>query len=1197
MSDRFGNIPIQAPESSPFDTSPSKKTSPLPTRPSKPPRPKGKKKSPKQASFSKTLVLLIALAIIFACYNAMGFFGVPYYFSRILPKYFHEQTTMVLEPTTVTFNPFTFQLKIGDLRILADSGATILTLHALQTDIAPLAVFHRTMAGKTLAIKGLDLNIVREVDGSYNFQPIFGTGKNRKISEIIKSAELPFFFSLNNISIADSKIIFNDKPTGKIHTAEEIELDLPAFSNTSFQTEHYLRPHFSAIVNGSPIELTGKTNLGQAAEEQATSLTVDVQDLELPTYVDYLPFNLPITCSKGTANGKIDLLFDPHNTTSDKLSIGFKLQIVGAELSKADEAISISVPSARVEGSLQPLSRKLQLSEVAIREPTINSFGKSLLENIGENIDLSTPKDEQDSSAAVPTGKAAPYQLTIDLLLVDKGLIQLFSEKKAEQPAATWKIMQVSIQNYHSDAEAKPNEKNGSLRISGEKEGTSTSFSWQGKFSSPDSLTGSLHLLKIDSKDLLKATIGDNHLFTAKDIQGVADLKGQLILYRPKGSKKRIDYKLVDAEVSINDFVLLDKEQSILRAPIVKLTGLSLTDATIDFGTIQLQNGTAQFVYGRLPKIYREFTTSKYRVQGLDFTGKVLFTPEKKSEQSLTFSEVSVKANELDSGQKLVDNISVSAKTEAGGIFKAQGSVTLTPFSVALKTGFRQLPAQDIWSFFTGSSLPVDFRGNLSGKGLFSLPATSFAGELEISDVFGKGPLKAPFSWQKSVLREVNYTAHPLHFGVSSVAIEAAHFSWQITRESNSPMQYFSDIIKNYFPVADKQSSPQTENSTSPVDIDEISFTTSTIDIADRRLSPVWTVEGVSFTGNIKNIHAAASAESRFSFTGQLADGLFTIDGTMAPFAQEENGIFHFSLDNFPLASFTRQLAGKTEIDTGKGRLQLTLDGAWKNRQYISSGKLVLADLKPVVTSPDLALPLALLSDSNGTIDLPFNFSRTEPVAKTDLVEELFITLQRQLLKGSVSPLLLASGDFTDLIGNEFIEFHPGEFMFTDTGQKILSRYAEVLLAHQNVGLVFSGGVDKKIDGLAMKKNLAAVEQLRVDKENESLFKKWQEKKALYRINLEEQHKSAGANDTIIEQDIPAVILTEFKPLRPVPVVITEDMLVELAHKRIDIVSEYFTTQKALQPERMTSVLPDSLTDEPKKPANGVTITLRALNQ
>ena len=267
-------------------------------------------------------------------------------------------------------------------------------------------------------------------------------------------------------------------------------------------------------------------------------------------------------------------------------------------------------------------------------------------------------------------------------------------------------------------------------------------------------------------------------------------------------------------------------------------------------------------------------------------------------------------------------------------------------------------------------------------------------------------------------------------------------------------------------------------------------------------------------SGSIKEIHAtAATAKSAFSFSGKLDDSPLLVSGKTDFFSEKANGALHYSLENYPLASFHKQLSSKTEVDTSKGEFQLTLNSTWRNQHYISSGTLVLADLEPVTTTSDVALPLALLTQPDGTIRHSFNFSRTAPVAKTALLDELFSSFQRKIIKGTVSPFLLANGDFSDLIDNEIVEFLPGEFMLSETGREVLARYATFLSSHPHVGLVLSGGVDQKIDRAAMKERLSEIEQQRVEKENTKLFNLWQEKKTQYEENLIEQQKKAAEGD------------------------------------------------------------------------------------
>lgn len=1105
-------------------------------------------------------------AALIAGYSALGFFGVPYYFNTIVPEDFHAKTSMVLLPTAVRFNPFTLQFTTGETRVIAPSGGTILTLDSLRAQIAPLAALRGEIVGRSLLINELAVTLSREQDGTYNFQSLLDAAKNDIIS-------------LNNISVTNSKIVFNDRLTGKMHTVEKIHLELPTFANTSRRAEQYLRPHFSAIVNGSPIELTGQASLNQAGKAEAMRLAVDIHDLVLPLYTGYLPFSLPMQCTKGIANGKIDLLFNPQNSKEQTLSISFFLQTTGVELVNEARQITMEVPSAQMEGRLQPISRTLQLNEIAIKEPIVSSIAGAWREN------QAAPAEETQK-------RPAPYHLLVERLLVENGLVRFFSTKDAPQPSSVWKTVQLSVKNYRSDTQAIAEQPAGSFSLTGEKEGTSASFSWQGKFSAQDSLSGNLHLTKMDGKDLLQVS-GVNHPFTTGNIQGDADLRGQLILYTPKELSGRINYKLVDTELTLEDFILYDNEQSILDAPQVKLSGLSLVDKTIDFGTVQLRSATARFISGRLPKIYRQFSLPQYRPQGLDFEGKVLLSAAESSATPLIFSEVLIKANELGSTSGIGDNFSFTAKSPAGAVFKAQGMVSLSPFAATLKTAFWQLPIENIWPIFSSSAVPAEMRGILRGKGSLSLPGPGFDGELELSELTGHGPQKTPFSWQKSVFNGVQYTAQPFHLDLASVSVDGGHFSWQITSEMSSPLHHFSAFMQTYFPVGGQGVGPEKNGFIAPVSIEEITFTAGSIDVYDRRLSPAWTAENISFAGSIKNIKSTPAAESQFSFTGRLADSPFTVTGTVAPFSKEENGTVHFLLDTLPLTLFTKQFGQRTVIDTTSAHVNLLLDGSWQGQQYVNSGKLNLNGLKPPTASSELALPLALLSDANGTIEVPFTFSRTAPMGQTSLAEELSSSIEHLLLKGRISPLLLASGDFTDLIGTESIDFHPGEAVTTDSGRQTLNRYAELLIAHPQAGLILSGGIDKEIDGQAMQQSLSDLEQQRVELENEKLLQQWQEQKVRYQQNLANQPDN-GADTKIVEQDIPPAILSDFKPLTPQPVQIDDEMLLELAHKRIELAYQYLTIENDVAPEQVTTVFPDSAAGQAQGSGSSVALTLTA---
>jgi hypothetical protein len=1217
MSDHFGNIPIEPPESSPPDKKPQKQI-PQETVPAKPKsrrstvklsktkRLKTKRSSPKRSS-AMTIWGWIAAAAVFgvALYCLVGFLGVPYYVTKIFPDHFQERTGMMLKPATVTFNPFTFRFEAEDMRVLSESGAPIMSVNSLLADVAPSSFLRMDLICNTVTINELDLKITREMDGSYNFQQIFGAKKESTPSEILNISDLPFSFSLNNISISNSKIVFNDGPAGKIHTVENIKLDLPIFSNIPLRKDQHLRPHFSAIVNGSPVELTGQASIGESDDEdQTTRLSMEIHDLNLTLYSGYLPFSLPMEFKKGIANGKIDLSFDPLNTSGDKLSIEFQLQLSGAELTKESESLSIAAPAAQLKGKLQPVSKTIHFTDIAVKEPMVSSFGKSLLRNIKappKKAAQETPPDSPDSPASSGSAEAAPYHLIIDQLLVDNGTMLLFSEKTNKQPTSTWNAIQLNIKDYRSAAGNGKNQDRGIFRLSGEKDGTSSDFSWKGSFSSTESVTGNLIIQKMDSNELFKI-IGSDHPFKLK---GIVDLKGQLTFSSNNEQSSPLTYKMHDAELIIENFSLIDKidkekEEIILTAPVVKFTGMSYSEnKSIDFGNVQFKKAAAHFTYGRIPKFFKEFEAHKYRIKGIDFAGETTFNSSKKSGGDLVFTNVSLKANELGSSKEAPNNLTVSAQTASSGVFNAQGSVALAPFSVNVKTGFRELPAGDVLPFFTTSSLLAEINGTLSGKGQITLPSKSYEGELQLIDFSHKKAKGKTLSWQKAVFKDIKYTAKPFHFGLTSAVIDQAHYFWTITANDNEPMDHLASFFQKYWPSAN-QPSPGKSKTGDTAGIKEISFTNGKIQIEDQRLTPRWEGEIVAFAGKIQDVQSSTSSESVFSFTGQLDDTPFTIDGAVDLFTEKNNGSFQFSLENYPIASFHEQLTPKTDINTSNGEFRATIDYTWLNEQFVRAGNFVFYDVSPVDATAESALPLALLKGDDNTFSLPIEFSSTEPAAQVALFDEVLTSFQRQVLKGSVSPLLLAKGDFTDLIGNDIIEFEPGEFMLTEKGREMLLRYGTLLKNHPHIGLELSDGIDPKIDRQAMNQQLTAIEQQRIENQNQKLFREWQEKKDNYESNLEKQRKKSDAGEKIMEQDIPTEILTGFTPIRPEPVVVSDEMVLELRQKRINILNDYFTNQLALQPERIVIENEDQ-SGEPENSASGlspgVSITLKAINQ
>ncbi|MBU1564038.1 MAG: DUF748 domain-containing protein [Proteobacteria bacterium] len=1183
MPDRFGKITI-------YPTVPAtpagkevKKT--IPSPPSK--VPKGKKRpSPRRKSSS--LIWLGTVLVIFGLYNVIGFLGVPYYLTSTLSDNFNKSTGMVFDPGHISFNPFTFHLATEQAKILTETGTTLATLRFLSADLAPFSLLRLDLVCNTVTLSDLTLNITREEDGSYNFSKLLGQQQAGGPSEILNFSDLPFLFSLNNIAIKNGNVVFLDSPTGKTHTIEKIHLDLPTFSNIPFQTTQYLRPSFSAVINGSPVELTGQANMGGAADA-ATTLTCNLHSLDLPVYAEYLPLFLPLLVTSGKADGTINLLFDPASQEDDKIAIDFDLQLTDTELQTVDETVFVTAPETQVKGKLKPMAKSVVFSSISTTEPIFQSIGNSFLSSVNTLF-----KKEKKVS---PTDKAssAPFSLAIDDLLVKDGTFHLWKEKQAKHPESSWNSLQVNVKNYSSIPPAESKKGSGSFILNGKKEGDSSSFTWQGPLPSIENLSGIVTIEKTDFKELLLSIGADQELA----VKGLAELKGQLSVTFPQDSNASVGYKLADAELIVQDFQLLDDKLTVLSAPSVRITSLGTAYKTIHFGSVSLQNASLFLPVNRIPDIFKQFTVGKYLLKNIDFSGQISLLSGKKSNQKTLYSGVLLKANDLDTPEKTKDNFSISAQSSSGGVIQGNGDVRIAPFSLTINTEFKGLGAADIFPMMTHSSLLNSLTGVLAGKGSLSLPKRRFAGELQLTKAVIRNGPGSSFSWDDMLLQGVNFTAEPFHLGITSTTINQPQFSWKISKNDPGLMPQLASFFQRHLPTSENeiQSADKTKVAISPVNIQEIQFNQGNILIQDNRLKPKWKGDVTDLSGTIKDIHLTASASnSVFSFTGKLQDAPFTIVGAMDVFAKEHNGKFRYTLDSYPLASFHEQLAPLTDINTKNGFFDLQLDFTSKDGQFQNTGSLLFSNVKPISEKSESALTLALLTGPDDTFRLDFDFARTAPLGKTIFLKEILSFFQTKVVKASVSPLLLASGDFTDLIGNEFAEFEPGKYTLSERGKEVLSRYASLLTSHPQLGMELSGGIDRNIDTPAMVKLLEAAEIQRVEDENKKRFEAWQKEKALFDQKVIERQTKLAAQRKNVENTLPPAVLKDYIPVQPKQLIVDDVMLLELAKKRGQVLSQYLAEQQVVEPGRLVIVPLKRITsDQSGLPASVMKITLIAI--
>lgn len=1184
MSDQFGRISIQQP------TAPA--PPPAPRRPTKKTRPPAPRKQRRERTQSRgmSLVWFLVLVLLFTLYNVAGFVGVPYYVTKILPKTVYEKTGFIFQARTVNFNPLTFVFSAENSKLMSadENLPDLLKIKSIEAKFKPLSLLRNDLVSDRVTIEELEAHITRKTDGSYIFASLFESSKKDNQAEMMDFSDLPFQFSLNNIAVSKSKIIFSDLPLKKKHNIEDIEFALPTFSNFPFQAGNYIQPHFSATINGSPLELTGKASVGDKGDgEHATDLSCDIHSLDLPLYFGYLPFELPFNFSHGKADGKIGLTFSPDGKKGEKLAITFDLKISETALSTNNNIIKIRAPQANLTGTLHPVSKDIHLGTLSMRSPVISSFGESLTGNIRNII-----KDDEKKPAPLNVPAAAAATIAIDLVVIDDGILQLFDKKESTKLHSTWKSIQFSLKDYSSAEKSEKGKKRGLFRLTGDQDGAESTFSWQGELAGSKTLDGLLSINNIQTSTLFQTF----KVAPLIESTGLVDLKGRLRLNLEEGSPSSPGYSLTDATMSVQNFTLLENKSNILSTPILTLSDFSSSDEKTDFGQISIENGTLRLTKGQVPQSFSLFSKKKYQLHDINFVGKATLFASGKGGSQLHFPDIILKAKEFNLPEKSKNNISVSAKVSDGGALKAVGSVSLMPFKTTLKAEFTRLPAKTVFSWFTSIPFLTTMEGFLGGNGNFTLPNTGFVGQLNIDQASFTDEKKSVLSLKTGTFQDINFSAKPFHLGIVSAELESPSFPWKITANDNSPMENITNFLKQHFPYLYEKKQAKKNITISSFDVQEVTIKNGQINVEERRMSPAWKGSITQLTGKITDIHSAkTSVKSEFKLTGKLDDSLFTVEGESDFFSKKENGNFSFNLIDFPVAAFHDQLAPLVDIDTSKGTFNLNQNRQWENNLFGNSGNVTFTGIEPESPTSESTLPLALLTDNVNTFRLDFSSSEQEPISKSLLFDDIVARFNKLIVKSSVSPLLLASGDFTDLIGNEFVEFKPGEATMSRRGRQIVDRYGDLLSATPNIGLSITGRYDITIDTAALRDVLENKETERVAAENKIRFKNWETQKKAYSKMFEQKRENFLKEGKIAEQDIPPKFLQEFIPIQPEQITVTETMLQDLADKRVIAVYQYLLTQLSLEPEKIAIIDSKQLEPTDDSQPKSVSITINPL--
>lgn len=245
-------------------------------------------------------VLATLLLLAFASWLAL-----PHFVKKIAIEQIEQQLGRKADIGRVDFNPFLLKLTVSDFTLYEpDRTTTAVTVRTLILKAGASSLPRRAIVLDEGLMFDPKVHLVRtsaEGIGRYNFSDVI----DRILAKPKDDSTTRFL--LANLQMQGADIVFDDKVTGKSVEISALNIGAPLISNLPGDVETFVQPYASATINGAHLALKGRSK--PFSDSRETALALDVDDMDLASYMAFSPVALPVAMRSGKLSTKLDLRF------------------------------------------------------------------------------------------------------------------------------------------------------------------------------------------------------------------------------------------------------------------------------------------------------------------------------------------------------------------------------------------------------------------------------------------------------------------------------------------------------------------------------------------------------------------------------------------------------------------------------------------------------------------------------------------------------------------------------------------------------------------------------------------------------------------------------------------------------------------------------------------------------------------------
>ena len=330
----------------------------------------GEKASDQKSPGRMSLAWKIGLGFVsfILLFGIVGYFVLPAVIISQAEKQVAEKLHRRLTIQKIDVSPYTFSLTVHDLRLMEPDGSTVfVSFNALELRVSVQSLFRLAPVVQHLHLEKPYVHIVLLDAHHFNFDDILEIARSQPASP----QAAPARFALHNIEIDGGEVVFDDRPRAAVHKVTDLKIGIPYISSLPSQVDVFVEPLLSATVDNSSLLLKGRA-LPYEAQPEAT-LNIDLNGIELPRYLDYLPFEPQFKLSDGKLDLHLAMGFREAANKAPTLTIKGNVLFRSLAVDEFDGTPAIRLPELAVAlDEIDVFSGNARVKKITLTHPEVH---------------------------------------------------------------------------------------------------------------------------------------------------------------------------------------------------------------------------------------------------------------------------------------------------------------------------------------------------------------------------------------------------------------------------------------------------------------------------------------------------------------------------------------------------------------------------------------------------------------------------------------------------------------------------------------------------------------------------------------------------------------------------------------------------------------------------------------------------------